>query len=73
VGVCPWVGVADAKDANKRRPCQEKRCTTVRGWWVIKRIGDRCSHCKRLTLSASRAHWPVLSRAAGEQASRRAS
>lgn len=65
-----WVGAADAKDANKRRPCQEKRCTTVRGW-VSKRIGDRCSHCKRLSLSASRAHWPVLSRAAlaGEQAS----
>lgn len=68
-----WVGAADAKDANKRRPCQEKRCTTVRGCgWVSKRIGDRCSsHCKRLSLSASRAHWPVLSRAAlaGEQAS----
>lgn len=26
-----WVSVADAKDANKRRPCQGKRCTIVWG------------------------------------------
>lgn len=55
---------ADAKDANKRRPCQGKRCTTV-GVDGVERRG-RCS-CKRLSARKARAAW--LSRAPALQAS----